>query len=93
MQTYYVYILTNKTHSVLYTGVTRDLQKRIQEHKEEAHAKSFTSRYKVTKLVWYAYFHDIETAIQYEKRIKRWRRQWKINLIEKENPRWEDLSL
>ena len=90
MYTYYVYILTNKTNTVLYTGVTNDIDRRIQEHRlPENHG--FTARYKVHKLVYYEEFNDIEEAIMREKQIKGGSRQKKIDLINELNPKWEEL--
>ena len=87
---YYVYILTNKYNKVLYTGVTSDLLKRIYEHKHNS-VKSFTSRYKIHKLVYYEEFEDIYAAILREKQIKAGSRQKKIDLINDKNPEWIDL--
>lgn len=86
----YVYILTNRKQGTLYTGITNNIIKRTQEHRDKKH-KSFTKQYNVKKLVWYEPFECFREAISYEKRIKRWRRDWKINLIEKMNPTWDDL--
>ena len=88
----FVYIMTNKRHTVLYTGVTNDLVRRLPEHIEKLNPKSFTSRYNVCKLVWYEAYWDIRDAIAREKQIKggpRWR---KLKLIEEMNPEWKDLS-
>lgn len=90
-KTYWLYILASKPHGTLYVGVTNDLAFRMQEHKEGRGSK-FTARYGVKQLVYAEPFEDIEAAIAAEKRIKRWRRQWKIELIEKQNPTWKDLS-
>lgn len=86
-----VYILTNKWHRVFYTGVTGDLQRRIEEHKQKL-VPGFTSRYNVTKLVYYETTENPEAAIAREKQIKGWTRQKKIDLIEQMNPTWNDLS-
>jgi putative endonuclease len=86
----FVYILASGRNGTLYTGVTADLSRRIWEHREGLR-KGFTARYDVTRLVWYQDFAEIDQAILYEKRIKRWRRAWKLHLIEKENPQWLDL--
>jgi len=86
-----VYILTNKNHTVLYTGVTSDLLFRIKEHKEKAYNKSFTAKYNVDKLVYYYMFTSIEEAISEEKRIKGGSRDKKIQLINSMNPQWIDL--
>lgn len=90
MKNYYVYLLANKRNGTLYTGSTSDLVKRIWEHKNKV-VKGFTAKYDVTQLVYYEICNDINVAIQRENQIKRWRRQWKLELIEKENPHWVDL--
>ncbi|HEY4759462.1 MAG TPA: GIY-YIG nuclease family protein [Thermoguttaceae bacterium] len=90
MPEYYVYIMTNKSRT-LYTGVTNDLERRVYEHKHKV-VKGFTSKYKITKLVWFDTFPDIEQAIESEKRIKGWLRSKKIALIESCNQNWDDLS-
>jgi len=87
----YVYILASKKNGTLYVGVTSDLNKRVFEHKNDV-LGGFTSKYGVKTLVWYEEHDRITDAITQEKRIKNWRRQWKINLIEKHNPDWEDLG-
>jgi putative endonuclease len=86
----YVYILASKKRGTLYIGVTANLEKRIYEHKNKI-IKGFTSKYDVDKLVYYDVFEDVSEAILREKRLKEWKREWKINLIEKENKDWEDL--
>ncbi|WP_068472281.1 GIY-YIG nuclease family protein [Saccharicrinis aurantiacus] len=86
-----VYILTNKTHQVLYVGVTSKLKQRIYEHKTKFHAKSFTARYGVNLLVYYKGFHSIEEAIAYEKQLKSGNRKRKLDLITEQNPNWSDL--
>ena len=86
-----VYIMTNKNNTVLYTGVTSDLKKRVYEHKNKLYPTSFTSRYNVSKLVYYEYYPTIEEAIQREKQIKAGSRMKKIALIEKVNREWKDL--
>jgi len=90
MRLYYVYILASGRNGTLYTGVTGDLSRRVWEHRE-GDPKGFTAEYGVTKLVWYQGFDEIGDAILAEKRIKRWRRAWKLELIEKNNPQWLDL--
>ena len=87
---YYVYILANRKNGTLYIGVTNNLLKRVHQHKTNA-VKGFTERYAVHRLVYYEHYGDIRDAINREKRMKRWKRQWKINLIEKDNPEWRDL--
>jgi len=89
--TYYVYILASDKNGTLYTGVTNNLEHRIIEHKTKQF-RGFTSKYNVDKLVWFEFGGSIEKAIELEKKIKNRGRQWKINLIEKKNPDWEDLS-
>ena len=86
----YVYIITNRKCGTLYIGVTNDLVRRIYEHKNKIF-KGFSCRYELDKLVYYEYFDDIESAILREKKLKKWRRIWKIKLIEKDNPEWNDL--
>jgi len=88
---YYVYILTNKTNSVLYIGATDNLSRRMFEHKNKL-IKGFTKKYNLTKLVFYEMTSDIKSAIEREKQLKNWHRDWKINLINKNNPKWSNLS-
>ena len=88
---YFVYILASKRNGTLYTGLTNDLTRRMWEHKT-GYIKGFTHKYNVKTLVWFEHHTDIDHAIAREKRIKRWRRAWKLNLIEKNNPAWRDLS-
>ena len=89
---YYVYFLTNRTNTVLYVGVTNNLQRRLYEHKNEL-ADGFTKRYHVHKLVYFETTTDVRAAIAREKQIKSWSRARKNALIETMNPKWEDLSL
>ncbi|MFA6215872.1 MAG: GIY-YIG nuclease family protein [Patescibacteria group bacterium] len=88
---YYIYIMTNKGNTVLYTGVTNNLQERVYQHKTKV-IKGFTSKYNINKLVYFEEFDYIEDAIAREKQIKNWHRQWKINMINEFNPDWNDLS-
>ena len=88
---YYVYILSNSHNSVIYTGVTNDLIKRVYEHKKHLDKSSFTARYNVEKLVYYESTSDIESAIEREKQIKGWNRKRKNQLVESMNPEWKDL--
>ena len=88
---YYVYILTNKYGTVLYTGVTNDLVRRVYEHKHSLDKNSFTSRYNVNKLVYYEWTSDVKAAIEREKQIKSWSRNKKTSLIIEMNPKWIDL--
>ncbi len=87
---YYVYILASDRLGTLYIGVTRNLVKRVWEHKEKV-VDGFTKTYGVDRLVYFEEFGDIEFAIRREKRLKRYKRDWKINLIEQHNPEWPDL--
>jgi len=89
---YYIYILANKKDGVLYTGVTNDLRRRGWENRTKAKSWSFTSKYKIKQLVYFENYNDPENAIIREKQIKGGSRQDKINLIEKDNPEWKDLS-
>ena len=90
MKNYFIYILASKYNGTLYIGVTNDLLKRVYEHKNNF-VDGFTKQYGVHRLVYYEVFNSIESAITREKQIKKWRREWKINLIEKDNPKWDDL--
>ena len=87
---YYVYILANKPNGTLYIGVTNDLVRRVYEHKTDA-VDGFTKRYAVHRLVYFEATENIEFAIRREKRLKKYSRDWKINLIAGENPGWDDL--
>ena len=89
-RSYYVYIMTNRTKSVLYTGVTNDLKRRVWQHKEKLF-EGFTSRYQVTLLVYYEPFDDINAAIAREKQIKGGSRQKKLDLVNGMNAEWQDL--
>ena len=90
MKTYHIYILASKRNGTLYTGVTDNLVKRIWEHKNDL-AEGFTKSYQVHLLVYYEQTEDVNSAIQREKQIKKWKRKWKLDLIEKQNPNWNDL--
>jgi len=87
---YFVYLLASKPYGTLYVGVTGNLAGRIGQHRDEIR-EGFTKKYGIHLLVWFEEFIYIHDAILREKRIKKWRRAWKIDLIEKVNPRWEDL--
>jgi putative endonuclease len=87
---YYVYLLASRKHGTLYLGVTNDLVRRVWEHKEKA-VPGFTARYRVDRLVWFEAHDDVNAAITREKEIKKWRRDWKIALIEVDNPDWLNL--
>ena len=88
---YYVYILTNKHHTVLYTGVTNNLVRRVYEHKNHLDKNSFTAKYKVDKLVYFEETPDVRAAIEREKQIKSWSRDKKTTLIFESNPHWVEL--
>ncbi len=83
--------MTNKKEGVLYIGVTNNLPRRVYEHKKEI-LGGFTKKYNLKKLVWYEVTNDIHVAIETEKCMKKWKRQYKINIIEEMNPDWKDLS-
>lgn len=87
---FYVYILAKARNSTFYVGMTSGLVKRIWQHKEEL-AEGFTKKYGVKTLVYYEVFADAENAIKREKRLKKWNREWKMRVIEKMNPDWQDL--
>jgi len=87
---YYVYILASKRNGTLYIGVTSNLIKRIYEHKNNF-IEGFTKKYNVHSLVYYEMTEDVTSAIEREKQLKKWKRNWKIELIEKKNPEWKDL--
>ncbi len=86
----FVYILTNKSHTTLYIGITNNLIRRVYEHKQKVQ-EGFSKKYKVDKLVYYEQFTDIAYAIEREKQLKRWNRSWKEHLIKQLNPHWKDL--
>ena len=90
MKWYFVYILASKRNGTLYIGFTVNLLKRVWEHKNDK-AKGFTKKYHVHFLVYYEQTQNVISAIEREKQLKKWNRSWKIRLIEKNNPQWEDL--
>ncbi len=90
MKNYFTYILASKKNGTLYIGVTNDLLRRVEQHKKKE-ASIFTKKYKVNKLVYYEECGDVNAAIQREKQLKKWNRKWKLRIIEKFNPDWEDL--
>ena len=90
MKSYYVYILASRKYGTLYIGVTGDLSRRMWQHRSDQ-PSGFTNRYKVHRLVYMEEFQAPELAIAREKSLKKWPREWKINLIERENPDWADL--
>ena len=91
MKNYCVYIITNKPKGTLYIGVTGNLTKRIWEHKNKA-VKDFSKYYNLNRLVYFEQTGDVMIALNREKQLKKWNRSWKIDLIEKENGEWKDLS-
>jgi putative endonuclease len=91
MKQYCVYITTNFKNTVLYIGVTGNLPRRMHEHKNKL-VKGFTEKYNVNKLIYFEQTEDIYSAIAREKQLKNWHRNWKINLINKLNPKWKDLT-
>jgi len=86
----YVYLMASRKDGTLYLGVTRDLIRRVYQHKNKT-LKGFTSRYGVDRLVWFETYDDPTTAIEREKDVKKWRREWKVRLINESNPDWRDL--
>ena len=91
MNSYYVYILSNYTNSTLYIGVTNDLKRRLYEHQNKL-IEGFSSKYNTNKLVYFEEVSDVKAAIQREKNLKKWKREWKEELIKKSNPNFKDLS-
>jgi len=90
MSKFYIYILSSKSNSCIYIGVTNNLKRRVFEHKQ-GKVSSFTKKYNVHKLVYFEAFESIIDAIQREKRLKKWNREWKNKLINESNPDWEEL--
>jgi putative endonuclease len=90
MKNYYIYILASQKNGTLYIGITSNLIKRIQEHKAKL-VEGFTKKYNIDILVYYEQTTDINSALTREKALKKWNREWKIQLIEKVNPNWNDL--
>jgi len=89
---FFVYLLASRKHGTLYIGVTNEIIRRVYEHKQKL-VRGFTKRYGVDKLVYYEIFDDPESAIAREKQLKKWHREWKFRLIERDNPNWADLYL
>lgn len=89
---YYVYILSNKKHGTLYIGLTNNLERRMFEHKHKL-IDGFTKKYGIDKLMYFETFQYINDAIKREKNMKKWKRQWKIELIEEDNKFWKDLAI
>jgi len=90
-KTYYVYILASERNGTLYIGMTNNLPRRMWEHKEEF-VQGFTKKYGVKMLVYYETFNDVNDAIRWETRLKKYKREWKLNLIEQRNPDWLDFT-
>ncbi len=88
----YIYIMANRPNGTLYIGVTSNLVRRVYDHKAGLN-DGFTKKYSINQLIYYEVFDDIYNAISREKQLKNWKREWKIGLIEKFNPRWEDLEI
>ncbi|HET8809166.1 MAG TPA: GIY-YIG nuclease family protein [Flavobacteriaceae bacterium] len=93
MKLWYVYIMTNKPKGVLYAGMTDNIDARVQEHKTKVFKKSFTARYNCDKLVYLEEYDEGFEASKREQQMKKWKRGWKIKLVEEMNPEWFDLSL
>ncbi len=90
MKQYYVYILASERNGTLYTGITNNITRRIYEHKNDLN-QGFTRKYKIHRLVYYEIFNDSYNAIAREKAIKKWKREWKLKLINEFNPNWRDM--
>lgn len=93
MNLWYVYIMANKADRVLYIGCTNDIEERVKEHKLKVYPSSFTAKYNCDKLVYFEEFENGLAASVREKQFKKWKRDWKIKLIEEMNPSWSDLSI
>ena len=87
---YYVYILASRRDGAIYVGITNDLARRVYEHRIKA-VPGFTAKYNITQLVWFEVYDDPISAISRERELKKWKRAWKIQLIEKDNPNWNDV--
>ncbi len=93
MNLWYIYLMANKPNGVIYIGVTDDIEERVKEHKLKVYPKSFTARYNCENLVYFEEFEKGEEASTRERQFKKWKREWKIKLIEEMNPSWSDLSI
>ena len=91
-KSYYVYLLAGKRNGTLYIGITNNLKRRMFEHKDKL-SRGFTKKYNVNRLVYFEQYNDVRQALTREKRLKKWHRAWKLELIEKSNPEWKNLSL
>jgi len=92
MKQWYVYIMSNRPKEVLYIGVTNNIEERVKEHKLKVYPKSFTARYNCDKIIYFEEFDNGVDAEKRERRFKKWKRKWKIELIEEMNPSWAELS-
>ena len=90
LMSYYVYILASRRDGAIYVGITNDIVRRVYEHRMKA-VPGFTAKYNITQLVWFETYDDPVSAITREKELKKWKRAWKVQLIEAENPQWHDL--
>lgn len=93
MKLWYVYIMANKPNGVIYIGITDNIEERIKEHKLKLRPKSFTAKYNCDKLVYIEEYKNNDKAIVREKRMKKWKRDWKVKLIKEMNPSWMDISM
>ena len=93
MKLWYIYIMSNKHQGVIYVGVTDNLTERVKEHKLKVYPNSFTAIYNLDKLIYFEEWENGFDAIEREKQLKKWKREWKVNLIEDMNPKWMDISL
>ncbi|MER3375866.1 MAG: GIY-YIG nuclease family protein [Allomuricauda sp.] len=93
MKCWTVYIMSNRPNGVLYVGVTDNLDERVKEHKLKLYPRSFTAKYNCDKLVYFEEFDDGQEAVKRERQMKKWKRVWKVKLIENFNPNWVDISL
>ncbi|MFD2824406.1 GIY-YIG nuclease family protein [Lacinutrix iliipiscaria] len=93
MQFWYIYIMTNKPNGTIYIGITNEIQERIKEHKLKIRPKSFTAKYNCDKLVYFEEYSNDKDALIRERQMKKWKREWKIKLIEDMNPSWTDISI
>jgi putative endonuclease len=90
LMAYYVYILASRRDGAIYVGITNDLVRRVYEHRTKA-VPRFTAKYNITRLVWFEAYDDPISAISREKELKKWKRDWKVQLIRAQNPEWNDL--
>ncbi|WP_239000262.1 GIY-YIG nuclease family protein [Hyunsoonleella ulvae] len=93
MKLWYVYVMANKSNGTIYIGITNEIEERVKEHKLKVFPKSFTAKYNCDKLIYFEEFENGEEAVKRERQFKKWKRDWKIDLIEDMNPNWIDLSV